>query len=265
MSVTVKERGNRRSGDANSRQIDYVIRGTTSDSEAFDEFLLQTSTIWDSRLPRNGATIEQVAYDTWYGTLTYSLGEGGSGDPEPLPQGSIEYQWDVTGNTTRITHGYAHRKYGANSEDYSGGILHKEDGTFEGVDVFTPTSSFAYIFKPLSTFLITDAYIRSVEAIAYTVNAAPWRSRAAGELLFLGCNGSIDTAGNKTLNFKFNRRVNVTGDTIGDITGIDKLGWEYLWVDYKKAPGDNKLTAEPMGVYVHQVYRTSNFTTVLGF
>ena len=47
--------------------------------------------------------------------------------------------------------------------------------------------------------------------------------------------------------------------TIGDITGVDKKGWEYIWVRYADAEDENVLVKQPIAVYVEKVYDEGNF------
>ncbi len=60
--------------------------------------------------------------------------------------------------------------------------------------------------------------------------------------------------------YRFAASPNVTGQTIGDITGIDKKGWEYLWVRYehKKDETANELIQRPISVHIERVYRTND-------
>ncbi len=46
---------------------------------------------------------------------------------------------------------------------------------------------------------------------------------------------------------------------IGSITGIQKRGWEYLWVRYADAEDGDVLVKRPVSAYVEQVYEYGNF------
>ena len=46
---------------------------------------------------------------------------------------------------------------------------------------------------------------------------------------------------------------------MGDITGINKRGWEYLWVRYADAEDQHVLVKQPISAYVEQVYPEGNF------
>ncbi|MCK4601318.1 MAG: hypothetical protein KAU28_02550, partial [Phycisphaerae bacterium] len=58
---------------------------------------------------------------------------------------------------------------------------------------------------------------------------------------------------------------NKTNLTVGEITGIDKKGWEYMWVRYADAEdaAAKAIVKKPVAVYVEKVYEEGNFA-VLG-
>ena len=61
---------------------------------------------------------------------------------------------------------------------------------------------------------------------------------------------------------RFAASPNVQNLTIGGINGIDKKGWEYLWVRYADDEDVNAkvLVKKPIGVYVEQVYENGDFS-----
>jgi hypothetical protein len=48
--------------------------------------------------------------------------------------------------------------------------------------------------------------------------------------------------------------------TFGEITNVEKLGHEYLWVDYVAAESSGFVIRKPRSVHVHQVYPYADFT-----
>lgn len=64
------------------------------------------------------------------------------------------------------------------------------------------------------------------------------------------------------ITFKFAQRSNQTGLEIGDLTGIAKKGWEYLWVRYEDVEDGtaNAIVKRPKYVYVEQVYNSGDFS-----
>lgn len=51
------------------------------------------------------------------------------------------------------------------------------------------------------------------------------------------------------------------GLSVGSIGGINKRGWDYLWVRYAdiEDPAAKMLVKRPLAVYVEQVYPFTNF------
>jgi len=88
------------------------------------------------------------------------------------------------------------------------------------------------------------------------VNSAGFKGFAAGECLFLGAAGSKRGSGDWEITYRFAASPNVTNLTIGDITGINKKGWEYLWVRYSDSEDAvaKALVKKPVAVYIEQVY-----------
>jgi hypothetical protein len=54
---------------------------------------------------------------------------------------------------------------------------------------------------------------------------------------------------------------NRTGITVGDITGISKKGWEYLWVRYADSEdaAAKAIVKKPVAAYVEKVYEVGDF------
>lgn len=267
MPATCEERANGRKRGIDNASVEYIIRDTEETDEAILALQTEAPADWDD-LALAGLTVEEVstAQKIWYGTATYGRPAGSSDGGNNIPVGSVEYSFDVSTTNVRITHSLQTiAKYPSGSApDYKQGILPRDDGTFEGIDVLVPVATFQYVFKPAAG-VITDLYQRQVEAIVGSTNSATWRNREAGEVMLVGASGSRDSAGNQSLSFKFQRRVNVTGQVIGAITGIDKKGHEFLWVLPKKQEDTTRVISVPQAVYVERVYPSANFATVLGF
>jgi len=75
----------------------------------------------------------------------------------------------------------------------------------------------------------------------------------------LGASGSKRGDDEWEITFRFAASPNVTGLTVGDITGVDKKGWEYLWVRYSDAEDQKVLVKQPTAVYVEKVYESGSF------
>jgi hypothetical protein len=67
--------------------------------------------------------------------------------------------------------------------------------------------------------------------------------------------------GDWEITFRFAASPNQTGLSVGSITGINKKGWEYLWVRYADAEdtGSGAIIKKPIAAYVERVYDDANF------
>ena len=64
------------------------------------------------------------------------------------------------------------------------------------------------------------------------------------------------------ITYRFAASPNKTGLTVGDIGGISKKGWEYMWVRYADDVDDTAmaLIKKPVAVYIEKVYDDAAFS-----
>lgn len=263
MPITIAERFKGRGGDTKARQIKYLVRGTDDDQLAIDAIINSPDilTVWNG-FPLRSVVVEQLGDDIWEANVGY--GEpSGTGD-ESITLGSVQYSFDTSVEMVKVTHSLETVSTYGSGPDFKQGINPKDDGTFEGVERPVPSSSFQFTFRPAGG-TITEAYQRDVEAAVGKYNSALWRSRAAGEVMLWGVSGSIGTQEAPAISFKFRRKPNVSGIAIGDVTGIAKKGWEYLWVYAEKEEIGGKMVPVPQAVYVERLTETVDFASVLLF
>ena len=98
--------------------------------------------------------------------------------------------------------------------------------------------------------------------VSAPVNNAAWRVWSPGEVRILGVSGSPSGENQVELNFNFAAEPNITGLEIGTITGIDKRGWDYLWVEYDTTVAALRMVKRPFAVHVEQVYGYGNFAAL---
>ena len=166
----------------------------------------------------------------------------------------------VTGSTTTTTSTETKFPPTAPSMDSAIGV---DGDSVAGVDVVSPQLTWTETYDVPSSYVDND-YIKTVAALTGTVNKAAFRSFEAGEVLFLGASGSHEWDAEKgdgpwSLSYKFVASPNVTNETIGSITGIEKRGHDYLWVRYEDSVTDSTLLKKPLYVYVNKVYRDGDF------
>lgn len=206
----------------------------------------------------DGLFIESLSYeqgpshDTWDLTASYSAA---------VPDvGGYTVSVDTSGGQILQTTSYAQSKYvasGQTAPDYYGSI-DVQDGKPQGVQRVIPALKVNCRAK-IATEHIPSVmgYAKQVAALTGTTNKTAMFDGefAPGELLFVGMQGDI-VAENPQLTFSFLASPNVTGLTIGDITGINKAGHAYLWMlfDFAKDPTTGLLISKPRAAYVDQIY-----------
>jgi len=179
--------------------------------------------------------------------------------------GESSYSFDTGGGNQHITQSISTtNSYPAGAE--GGGAINSDGATrVEGVDIVVPVYNFS------ETHYLANATVDAVDPTNYKqglfnltgkVNAAAFKGFAAGEVLFLGASGSQRGTEDWEITFKFAASPNTTGRTVGSITGIDKKGWEYMWVQYQPSAGTGRLLSVPVAVHVEKVYEDGDFSTL---
>jgi hypothetical protein len=143
---------------------------------------------------------------------------------------------------------------GKTAPDCKGAIGVTPDGV-EGVDITVPVYQFSETHY-LPDSLVTPTYKATLFALTGRVNDGTFKGFAAGECLFLGATGSKRGSGDWEITYRFAASPNATNLTLGDIAGINKKGFEYLWVRYEDVEDTaaKALVKRPTAVYVEKVY-----------
>lgn len=270
MAITIEEKANGRSGDTFQRQVVYIVKGTDNDAAAIDAILNDVvygvPITWDG-LPQQTVAVEQQAPTIWYATVTYGSRDPSGGGPAA---GTVTFNFETAVESVRITQSLE-TVYPEEGSPFQGGINVREDGSFEGVDVSVPASSFSFDFK-LSSGTWNQTYITGVQRTVGAVNSdANWHGAAAGEVMLVGVAGSESSDGQPTLSFRFKYSQNTTVSLPGGFDNIPKDGHDYLWVHTQKNTvrddNDQGLHVRPQikGVYVERLFPRVNFLATLKF
>ncbi len=262
MSVTVVEKlESLETTDGKAITRVYFIEGTQSDTEAMTALKAEAPVVYNG-LVRKPCRIEPLGLDSWLGEAPYAPSE--NTQQEPLEVGESSYNFETGGETQHITQSLQTiQKYapaGKTAPDFKGAIGVTESGV-EGVDI--PVKAFNWSETHCKSNSDVDtAYKAALYNLTYTVNNAPFKNFAAGEVLFLGASGSRRGDGDWEITYRFASSPNKTGLTVGEITGIAKKGWEYMWVRYEDAEDDTAkaLVKKPIAVYIEKVYESGNFS-----
>ena len=258
MPVTIVEKFDSREATVgvDSPNIDllYVVQGTDNDAVVKATVESTIPAIYDG-LVFQDYHITPLGAGVWEVSVRY-------GKKEPKDTGQSQFSFDTGGGTTHITQSLQtvarYAPPGKVAPDFRGAIGVTHDSV-EGTDITIPVYNFTETHY-VDASLVTGAYKATLFALTGKTNNAAFKGFARGEVLFLGASGSLRSQEDWEITFRFAASPNVTGLVIGDIAGIDKKGWEYLWVRYADAEDQNVLVKKPIAVYVERVYEEGDFS-----
>ena len=234
----------------------YVISGTDDDVVAKSSLAAATPSLYDG-LVRQTLQIEPVGPGIWEGTVRY-----GQAENQQSQAGESTFSFDTGGGTQHITQSLQTiGRYPNNAPDFGGAIGVTHDNV-EGVDITIPVYQFSEThYLPAS--VVTPAYRGTLFYLTGKVNSGSFRGLQPGECLFLGASGSrrgTSADDDWEISFRFAGSPNVSGLQVGSIGGINKKGWEYMWVRYQDAEDEDAkvLIKKPIAVYIEKVYEQAN-------
>lgn len=243
-------------GEQDSMEMLFTLIGTASDTAALTHVEAETPLTYEGMI-RQGIHLDPEWTDEvtdagqWTVTVRYGLYES-------------TFTFDTTGGSQHITQGLgtigAYAPSGKTAPNFGGAIGVTNDNV-EGVDITVPVYSFSETHY-LPDEVVTPAYKATLFFLTGRVNNDVWKGFQAGEVLFLGASGSKRGGDNWEMSYRFASSPNVVDLTIGEITGIAKMGWDYLWVRYEDAEDATAktLVKKPAAVYVERVYEWGDFS-----
>lgn len=250
----------------------WKVFGTSDDTElhtAVNAYVTAYAMYWaypglpQMKLIAEQYTVSYLGDDAWQVTVQYEK-NGAEDGTDPLKRSR---SFDTSGGTQHITQAYGEARFGANAPDQMMAIGVDSNGV-NGVDIVVPALQWQETYDVPNQY-VTSGWIRGVAGVTGTTNISPFRGFERGEVLFVGCSGSQEWDDDKgrgpwSLAFRFVASQNVTGQTIGSISGISKKGHEYLWVRYEEDTDYDSfsIVKKPKAVYVNKVYRESNFSAL---
>ncbi len=233
------------------RELVYNIQGTEDEDEVFVLLNDTIPPVYQGLIP-DSVDAEPLGGGVWKARARYIRREDEN-----------EYTFDTGGGTQKITNSIqtisSYSAYGFDAPDFKSCIGVSEDRV-EGVDITIPVYNFTetHIFADLD---ITPTYKLILFRLTGRINNDTFKGLNRGECLFLGASGSRRPDTRWSITYRFAASGNYTDAVIGDITGVAKLGWEYLWV-LNKEFADNSavsLVKRPVAAYVEQVYNFDSF------
>lgn len=246
------------SGD--SITVKFFVDDTTDHDAAYSEasaaLPTQLGGLELTRLQVEGTDLETH----WEGQATY--GSNRNDDQQDTNESTFSFEVGTT--TAHITQSLS--TVGAwsttgTATDTKGAIGVQLDNSVAGFDKLIPQASWTEKhFFPLR--MMTRTYFDTLSNIAATMNAATFRTFERGEVMLI--NATCEYRRKKQdfeCQFKFLPLPNVTGITIGSLSGISKLGHDYLWTRYLEELDSTAKNVRPIPheVFVERVYTFSDY------
>ena len=255
MSVTVSQRWDgakiQVSSDNATINSEYIIEGTNDEFVAEAALGTATSLIVSGLIKKEVTITDRLSEFAWAGEVSW-------GKLEPKETGDSSFSFDTGGGTQHITQSLAtvasYAPPGKTAPNFKGAIG-VGDGSVDGVDIAVPVYNFSETHY-LDVATVDTAYKLTLFNLTGAVNSLAFKGFAIGEVLFQGASGSLRQHDQWEITYKFAASANATGLTVGDITGISKGGWEYLWVRYQEEDDTaaKALARRPVAAYVEQVH-----------
>jgi hypothetical protein len=270
MAITVTEKLDSRrltTGKNAMLELSLNVFGTDSENEAKIAATNATPGAWGSLsnpplLFRQAIQLEVVGPNLWLATVRYD-----TTGTQPL-SAEDSFEFDTSGGTQHVTQSIdtvgIYAAPGFIAPDFQGAIGVTQNGV-DGVDIVVPVFNFSETHRFPE---ISPAYKGGLFQATGKINNKTFRGFSPGEVLFLGASGNRRDSDPETpweLTYRFAAQPNRDGIQVGAISGIAKLGWDYMWVRYMESEDDaaKSLIKRPVAVYVEQVYESIDFS-ILG-
>lgn len=241
----------------NTIPVEYHLHGSM-DKFAIRMFVELNTAEHHGGLPRTSIVIDpkEGTRDAWSATVVYS--------DKPVSQtsniGDSVHSFQTGGKSSRMFAALEHvADYGTGAEgvavpNHKGAINVTEDRV-EGTDIIIPVYTFG-IRKKIDAVLVTEAYKGVIYNATGKVNGASFLGFAKGEVLFAGASGAQSSDESWEIDFQFMASPNELDLSAGDISGIVKEGWHYLWVEFEDVEHAEsaRIVKQPFAAHVERVY-----------
>jgi len=259
------------SGPSPTRERVYVFSGSSVEADIRADA--------ETNLPASidGLTLREIEFEAindtyWLARANWRRHTISDEPPPEAPTaGDSSFEFDVTTETVHISQakatvgGFGPPSWTLTIPSFAGAIGVTTDD-IEGCDVQVPRYTFSEThYLNFADTSAVNAFKSTVYGLTGKTNNGSFKGFPAGEVLFLGARGARRASdGLWEVTFRFSASPNVTGLTIGTITGIVKGGWEYLWVlyDVVQDAGAKRLVKRPAFAYSERVYDEGSFSAL---
>lgn len=267
VAVAEKPKGRKYSGALASRKVsrEYVIVGATDEGDARTALLAAVPLLVDG-LVIDSPDVDEVYNGIFDGVVTWitpTKKDQKEEDDKEHDEETVVVNFDTTGGTTKLMRAFGEVSYGP-----PGGVAPESylaigltDDGIEGVDVPAPALKWTETWQ-IAREDVTWSYIRFLYNATGKVNDASFRGFDQSEVRFLGATAQPNGDDLFSFTFQFAASPTVDDITVGEITGVYKRGWDYLWARYESTLDETakKMTRKPIGVYVSEVSKQADFS-----
>lgn len=259
------------SSDPPTRRYRYLVLGTNIPTYAYNLVAADAPAVIATAqgiLFRQDVIGTQKAYDRFEVEVPYA-----TRDRQP---GRWSWDGDTSGETVNVTISKESiRRYGVGVSSEAGSAaasnIPKHNGAIDvqagapprGTSQVIPACKFNVEFK-YPAGIVTPAHLKFVFNLTGKVNSTRFLVWDPGEVLFLGGRMSAGDQVESSAHYAFAMSPNQTGLSFGSIAGVDKKGWEYLWISYAYSESASYMAQSPKFAYVERIYDTADLAGALG-
>lgn len=265
-NFSFEERPVSRNSSSREPQVTYNFVAVGSNDDQFVKSFAKSATplvvsTIEGTLYRQDVILESGGHEIFYVAIPYAK--------EKRETGSYTFSFSTIGGTTHID--CSRKTVGTyNAPGFTpfvplhGGAIGVTGDDILGCDIVIPQLKLTVSFRhPLGHLNL--AQLRRIHDVTGHVNSTEFLTFEPGEVLFLGATGSEGTDAETTVQYEFAVSPNQTDLTIGETTGIEKKGHDYLWIDFAESTSGGFPVRKPRFIYVEEVYPRADLADVLGF
>ena len=238
----------------------YVVKNssdTIPTNAELRDYVRTISPLTNLGLPRLSSATVPAGWQRWRVTVTYGTDNDGGGS---ALNGGSSSSFETGGGSQHIKFSRSTRASykEPNQADQANfcGAINVSGQTVGGTDISVPVYTFTET-RTFSAALVNDSYKNTLYQATAKTNDAPISFFGIGEVLFLGATGQEN--GNEiAVTGSFAASPTISGLSVGEISGIYKQGWDFLWVYFDEDVKNNFLIKKPIFAFVEEVYESYN-------
>lgn len=273
ITTAVRGRNRQLSDSSQTASIPYLVEVTdvpssSTDADQLEDWILASVMDYLKANPPHSLVYVQISDVEMFNLKNWRVvGEFASrgiwGNPD-----QVDIEFDTSGGQMHITSSIQTQASAGDKKDPRGVIGYDPTtGDVAGVDI--PVAQFNWSIR--RTIPITSAYVQTLFWMTGRVNLDWFQGFAPGTTLFLGASGRR-MGDNYDITWRFSSLPNRIGDDAiiipglreGDeeIVALEKLGWDYLWVQYEEDVQNGKVYKKPVAAYTEQVLPYAMFVNL---